>query len=78
MEKVLKKMPGADGAPAAKVVLEINHSHPIAEKLLTLFATDKEALSKYAKILYTEACLIGGVSIDNPDEFTSLVTSLMI
>ena len=78
MEKVLKRMPGAEGAPEAKVVLEINHSHPIAQKLLTLFATDREMLDKYAKILYSEACLIGGVSIENPEEFANLISSLMI
>ncbi len=78
MEKVLKKMPGAEGAPEAKVVLEINHSHPISEKLLSLFASDRDTLSKYAKILYSEACLIGGVSIENPEEFSELISSLMI
>ena len=78
MEKVLKKMPGAEGAPEAKVVLEINHSHPITEKLFKLFAEDKDTLAKYAKILYSEACLIGGVSIDDPGEFAELISSLMI
>ena len=78
MEKVLKRMPGAEGAPEAKVVLEINHSHPITEKLFTLFATDRDTLAKYAKILYSEACLIGGVSIENPGEFAELISSLML
>ena len=78
MEKVLKRMPGAEGAPEAKIVLEINHSHPITEKLFNLFATDKDTLAKYAKILYSEACLIGGVSIENPGEFAELISSLMI
>ena len=78
MEKVLKRMPGAEGAPEAKVVLEINHSHPITEKLFSLFATDKDTLAKYAKILYSEACLIGGVSIENPGEFAELISSLMV
>ncbi len=78
MEKVLKRMPGAEGAPVAKIVLEINHAHPITEKLFNLFATDKDTLAKYAKILYFEACLIGGVSIDDPGEFADLISSLMI
>ena len=78
MEKVLKRMPGAEGAPEAKIVLEINHNHPITEKLFTLFATDKDTLAKYAKILYSEACLIGGVSIENPGEFAELISSLMV
>ena len=78
MEKILKRMPGAESAPTAKIVLEINHSHPIAEKLLTLFASDKSTLEKYAKILYAEACLIGGVSIKDPKEFATLISELMI
>ena len=78
MEKVLKRMPGADGAPTAKTVLEINHTHPITEKLYTLFASDKDTLAKYAKILYAEACLIGGVSIDDPGELAQLISELMV
>ncbi len=79
MEKVLKKMPGAEmGAPTASVVLEINMEHPIAEKLKALYESDKDKLSKYAKILYSEACLIGGARIDNPAEFAELVSELMI
>lgn len=79
MEKVLKKMPGAEAeAPKANVVLEINSAHPIAEKVKALYAEDKDRLAKYAKILYSEACLIGGVAVENPTEFTELVSELMI
>ena len=78
MEKVLKRMPGAEGAPEAKIVLEINNTHPIKEKLIKLFATDKDMLSKYAKILYAEGCLIGGVAIENPAEVAELISELMI
>ena len=79
MEKVLKKMPGADGTiPTASVCLEINLNHPIAEKLKALYASDKDLLAKYAKILYGVACLIGGISVDNPAEFTEFVADLMI
>ena len=78
MEKVLKKMPGADEmAPKANVVLEINLNHPIAEKLKALYGEDKDKLGKYAKILYAEACLIGGVGVENPGEFCELVSELM-
>ena len=78
MEKVLKRMPGAEeGAPTASVVLEINLNHPIAEKLAALYESDKEKLTKYAKILYGEACLISGIAIENPKEFGILITELM-
>ena len=80
MEKVLKRMPGAEtaDAPRASVALEINASHPISEKLKALYESDKDKLTKYAKLLYNEACLISGVEIENPLEFTELISELMI
>lgn len=79
MAKVLKKMPGAEmGIPDASVVLEINMNHPIAQKLTSLYESDKEKLAKYAKVLFGEACLISGVALDNPKEFTDLVSELMV
>ena len=79
MAKILKKMPGAElGIPNANVVLEINMNHPIADRLSALYESDKEKLTKYAKILYGEACLISGIALDDPKEFTSLVSELII
>ncbi len=79
MAKVLKRMPGADaGVPDASVILEINMNHPIAAKLKQLHETDKDMLTSYAKILYAEACLIGGVAIENPVELTNLISELMV
>lgn len=79
MAKILRKMPGAEmSAPDASVVLEINMNHPLSEKLSSLFESDKEKLAKYAKIIYGEACLISGVPLDNPKEFTSLISELMV
>ncbi len=78
MEKILKKMPGGEDAPRANVVLEINLSHPISAKLKGLYESDKEAFRKYAKMLYSTACLIGGVGIENPGEFAELISDLMI
>ena len=79
MEKVLKKMPGADGmTPSANVVMEINLNHPITAKLKALYESDKDVLAKYAKILYAEGCLISGISLDNPAELCGLISELMI
>ena len=79
MEKVLKKMPGADGElPKASVALEINVDHPIKEKLLTLYKNDPEMLKKYARILYSEACLISGLSLENPSELCELISELLV
>ncbi|MCQ2450562.1 MAG: molecular chaperone HtpG [Clostridia bacterium] len=77
MEKTLNSMPGANENVKAQLVLEISSTHKIAEKLKALYKDDKETLNKYAKLLYGEACLIGGKSIDNPAEHTALVCELM-
>ena len=78
MEKVLNSMPGTnDNKVKAQLVLEINANHPIAEKLKTLYNDDKELLGKYAKLLYGEACLIGGASVPDPVEHSTLVCELM-
>lgn len=78
MEKVLNSMPNAEqNKVKAQLILEINASHPIAEKLKTLYSEDKDTLAKYAKLLYGEACLIGGTGIDDPVEHSNLVCELM-
>ena len=79
MEKTLNKMPGAgENAVKAELVLELNHAHPIAEKLKALYESDKDALAKYSKILYANARLISGLSVENPTELASLVCDLML
>lgn len=78
MEKVLNAMPQNDGNKVkAEKALEINPSHPIFEKLKDLYANDKDKLKDYAKLLYDQALLIEGMSIDNPVEFANLVCELM-
>lgn len=76
MERVLSSMPGNSGVKA-ELALEINENHPIAGKLKALYADDKDKLSKYAKLLYGEARLIGGMELENPTEFATLVCELM-
>lgn len=72
MEKVLNSMPNNQGIKA-QTILEINESHPIAEKLKNLFNENKEELKEYTKILYAEARLIEGLSIENPTEISNLI-----
>lgn len=72
MEKALNAIPNNDNIKADKV-LEINESHSIADKLKTLYETDKDALKNYAKVLYAEARLIEGLSIDDPTEISNLI-----
>ena len=76
MERVLNSMPGNQGVKA-ELALEINENHPIAEKIKDLYASDREKLTRYTKLLYGEARLIGGMQIDDPTEFATLVCELM-
>ncbi|MGM9626413.1 MAG: molecular chaperone HtpG [Eubacteriales bacterium] len=78
MEQVRNRMPSAEENVKAQIVLEINADHPIAAKLKALYDSDREKLNAYAKILYAQARLIGGMSIENPAELSSLVCDLMV
>lgn len=79
MEKVLSKMPGTeDQHIKAEIVLEVNVDHPLAAKLKELFASDKDKLAAYSRILYAQARLVSGMSIENPSEVSELVCGLMI
>lgn len=76
MQKVINALPN-NRSIQAKTSLEINENHPITEKLKSLYETDKEALKSYAKILYAQAKLIEGLSIDNPTEISNLICDLI-
>ena len=77
MEKVLNSMP-TDQKIHAQRVLEINPEHEIFNKLKAISeAGYKEKLAKYAQLLYTQALLIEGISIENPVEFSNLICELM-
>lgn len=79
MEKVLNKLPGSEEHQVkAELVLEINRQHPIADTLQALFEQDRDKLAKYSKILYAQARLISGLSIENPAEVSELVCGLMV
>ena len=78
MEKVLNSMPTNEQKVKANIVLEINENHPIAQKLTELYESDKEKAGKYAKILYAQARLIEGLSVDDPTELSNMVCDLMV
>lgn len=78
MEKTLNSMPGQNTPVKAQTVLEISSANPVADKLKSLFGSDKDLLKDYSKLLYDEACLIGGRSIDDPAEHTRIICELMI
>jgi len=79
MEKVLNAMPqNADKQVKAQKALELNAAHPIFEKLKSLFESDKDMLTKYTKLLYSQALLIEGMSIEDPVELSNMICDLMV
>ena len=76
MEKVINAMPTDERINAEKV-LEINMNHPIAKKLESLYKNNKEELKSYAKVLYAEARLIEGLSIENPTEISNIISNII-
>lgn len=79
MEKVLSAMP--DGNPygmKATRILEINPNHPIFEALKNVYENDKEGIKDYADILYNQALLIEGFSIEDPMAFSRKICDFMV
>ena len=76
MEKVINSMPN-DQKVKAQTALEINDSHPIAQKIKDLYANDKEELKKYTKVLYSQARLIEGLPVENPTQISNLICEII-
>ena len=76
MEKVLNSMP-IDQQVKADQVLEINNSHPVFEALTKLAGTNPEKLKTYTMLLYNQALLIEGITIEDPVSFVNAICELM-
>ncbi|MEG0897288.1 MAG: molecular chaperone HtpG [Ruthenibacterium sp.] len=77
MEKVLNSMPTGEKVKSEKV-LEINGDHSIFTALQKVFADgDKEKLAAYSEILYEQARLIEGLSVEDPVAYANNVCALM-
>ena len=62
----------------AECMMEINENHEISKKLMDLYQKkDFEELKKYTEILYAQARLIEGLSIENPTEITNLICDIL-
>ncbi len=79
MEKVLNSMPqNENNKVTAEKCLELNASHPVFGKLKELYASDKDKLTEYTKLLYSQARLIEGLDVEDPVEFAKLICNLMV
>lgn len=76
MEKVINSMPN-DQKVKAQTALEINDSHPIAQKIKHLYANDKEELKKYTQVLYAQARLIEGLPVENPTQISNFICEII-
>ena len=76
MQKVMNAMPTNENIKAT-TVLEINENHPIVKKLEDLYKNNKEELEKYTKIIYAQAKLIEGLTIENPTEISNLICDFL-
>lgn len=77
MEKTINNQIGNEDAIKAQTVLEINKDHSIVNKLKNLYENDKDELKKYTKILYAQARLIEGLTIENPTEYSNWICELI-
>lgn len=77
MEKILKSMPDNQHIKADKI-LEINSSHDVFKTLKSAFENDKDKLSLYTNLLYSQALLIEGLTINDPVEFTNDICKIMV
>ncbi len=77
MEKVLRKMPNAEGMESTKV-LELNPNHPVFAALKAAKeAGDSDKVTKYAELLYDQALLIEGLPLEDPVAYAQKVCELM-
>ncbi|MFW5648700.1 MAG: molecular chaperone HtpG, partial [Candidatus Alkaliphilus sp. MAG34] len=77
MEKVLSVMPDNQKIKAEKV-LEVNKNHEVFKALEDAYKNDEDRFELFTKLLYNQALLIEGLSVNNPVEFSNDICRLMI
>jgi len=77
MEKILKST--GQEPPENKRVLELNMSHPVMDKINSMFETDRKGpeLESYIQLLLDLATIGEGGKVDDPSKFSKVVGDLM-
>ena len=75
MEKTLSEMTNNNDAPKAEKILAINPEHVLFDKLKAAEGT--ENFNKLVDVLYNQALLLEGFSIENPVEFIKNLNDLL-
>ncbi|MCI6275715.1 MAG: molecular chaperone HtpG [Clostridium sp.] len=76
MEKVLNSMPNNQKIKAEKV-LELNAHHDVFKALKEAYENDKDKFALYTNLLYNQAILIEGLTLEDPLEFTNSICRIM-
>ena len=76
MEKYMKRV-NPEFAFSVGRILELNPDHEAIKALQIAMATEPEKAEDYTKLLYSSACLMADLPIDDPVEYTNLVCKLM-
>ena len=76
MEKILSSMPNNQGVKSQKL-LEVNTNHELFNSLKDALENDKDKFNLYTKLLYNQALLVEGLSIEDPVDFTNDICKLM-
>jgi molecular chaperone HtpG len=76
MEKVLKNMPEGHSVTAQKV-LELNGNHEVFAALKSAMAGDPDKFALYTQLLYSQALLMEGLSVEDPLAFSNDICKLM-
>ena len=77
MQAAQGRSDGMFGEMRAQRVLELNAGHPSFGALKDAYENDKEKAVKYSKLLYSQALLTAGVPLENPAEFSELISELL-
>ena len=78
MEKVINSMPVGEEKVSAEKILEINKDHEVLNVIKKTFdAGDIDKVKLYTNLLYNQALLIEGMTVEDPIEFSNNVCSLI-
>lgn len=77
MEKVLNQMPQGEKVKADRI-LELNGAHPLIVKLNDVFNANPDKIGSISKVLYHQALVAEGLSIEDPKAFMDAMTDLLV
>ncbi|MCF7935998.1 MAG: molecular chaperone HtpG [Synergistales bacterium] len=77
LEQLMKSM--GQEVPPTRRILEVNPGHPVVRRLERLYETnpDDDRLQHYGRLLYGQAVLAEGGTLDNPTEFSRELAEFM-